>query len=78
MPFSEKLVNAECRLEALGKLYGSQLVWRITDYAQKLDDARKAKTTTIYSPEFYAHRNGHKMIASACLNGDGKGQYMPF
>ena len=62
------------QVEALEKLYGSQLIWKIDNYAEKLYEAKAGKKPTIYSPPFLTSRHGYKMALSACLYGDGKGK----
>ena len=47
-------------------------------YAEKMEAAVKGRKTTIYSPPFYTSRHGYKMIASTCLNGDGKCKYTQY
>ena len=70
---AERLVSVESKVESLEKLYGSQLVWKIEDYADKLSDAKANRKSTIYSPPFLTSRHGYKMALSASLYGDGKG-----
>ena len=64
----------EQRIEDLERITNSQLVWRIDDYRRKLKAAKSGEMDTIFSPEFYTSRNGYRLMASACLNGDGKGK----
>ena len=64
----------EQRIADLEKITKSQLIWRIEDYQRKLKAAKSGEVDTIFSPEFYASRNGYRLMASACLNGDGKGK----
>lgn len=66
-------LNNAFQVESLEKLYGSQLIWKIDNYAEKMVDAKSGKKTTIYSPAFLTSRHGYKMALSACLFGDGKG-----
>ena len=61
------------QVEALEKLYGSQLIWKIDNYEEKLQEGKTGKKTTIYSPPFLTSRHGYKLALSACLYGDGKG-----
>ena len=60
------------QVENLEKMYGAQLIWKIDSYAEKLQDAKSGKKTTIYSPPFLTSRHGYKMALSLCLYGDGK------
>ena len=64
----------EQRIADLEKITNSQLIWRIDDYQRKLKNAKSGEAETIFSPEFYTNRNGYRLMASACLNGDGKGK----
>ena len=64
----------EQRIEDLERVTNSQLIWRIDDYQRKLRSAKSGEVDTIFSPEFYTSRNGYRLMASACLNGDGKGK----
>ena len=60
------------KVENLEKLYGSQLIWKIDNYKEKLSEAKSGKKTTIYSPPFLTSRHGYKMAVSLCPYGDGK------
>lgn len=64
----------EQRIEDLERITNSQLIWRIDDYQRKFKSAKSGEVDTIFSPEFYTSRNGYRLMASACLNGDGKGK----
>lgn len=64
----------EQRIEDLERITNCQLVWRIDDYQRKFKAAKSGEMDTIFSPEFYTSRNGYRLMASACLNGDGKGK----
>ncbi|KAL9981772.1 hypothetical protein ACROYT_G010519 [Oculina patagonica] len=64
----------EQRIEDLERITNSQLIWRIDDYQRKFKSAKCGEMDTIFSPEFYTSRNGYRLMASACLNGDGKGK----
>ena len=54
--------------------YDGQLVWKITDYARRRNDAVAGQQLSLYSPCFYTSRYGYKMCARLYLNGDGKGR----
>ena len=58
--------------------YDGQLLWRISDYARKRNDAVTGQQVSFYSPCFYTSRYGYKMCARIYLNGDemGKGTHM--
>ena len=50
------------------------LIWKIDDYRQRKEDAKKGKTVSIYSQPFFSENYGYKMCARVFLNGDGKGK----
>ena len=54
--------------------YDGQLLWKISDYARKRNDAVTGQQVSFYSPCFYTSRYGYKMCARLYLNGDGEGQ----
>ena len=54
--------------------YDGQLLWRISDYARKRNDAVTGQQVSFYSPCFFTSRNGYKMCARIYLNGDGMGR----
>ena len=62
------------KVRDLEKLYGSQLVWKIDKYAERMQEAKQGKKVTIFSPPFLTSRHGYKLSVSVCLNGDGKGK----
>ena len=64
----------EQRIADLEKITNSQLIWRIEDYHRKFRAAKSGEIDTIFSPAFYTSRNGYRLMASVCLNGDGKGK----
>lgn len=61
------------KTDALEKLFGAQLLWKIDNYQQRFNEAKAGSRTTIFSPPFVTGRHGYKMCVSACLYGDGKG-----
>ena len=54
--------------------YDGQLLWRISDYARKRNDAVTGQQVSFYSPCFFTSRYGYKMCARIYLNGDGMGK----
>jgi len=50
------------------------LIWKITDFARRRNEAITGQHVSTYSPCFYTSRNGYKMCARLYLNGDGKGK----
>ncbi|CAF1299236.1 unnamed protein product, partial [Rotaria sordida] len=51
--------------------YDGSLVWKITNFREKMIDAQSERQTSIYSPPFYSSPNGYKMRARLYFNGDG-------
>ena len=54
--------------------YDGQLLWKISDYARKRNDAVTGQQVSFYSPCFFTSRYGYKMCARLYLNGDGIGR----
>jgi len=50
------------------------LVWKISNFAKRRQDAISGSQTSFYSPCFYTSRYGYKMCARIYLNGDGIGK----
>ncbi|KAG8518663.1 LOW QUALITY PROTEIN: TNF receptor-associated factor 2, partial [Galemys pyrenaicus] len=50
------------------------LVWKISDFARKRQEAVAGRTPAIFSPAFYTSRYGYKMCLRVYLNGDGTGR----
>ena len=50
------------------------LIWKITDFARRRNEAITGQRVSTYSPCFYTSRRGYKMCARVYLNGDGKGK----
>jgi len=53
--------------------YEGRLLWKISDYARRRNDAVTGQPVCFYSPCFYTSRYGYKMRARIYLNGDGMG-----
>ena len=54
--------------------YDGQLLWKISDYARRRNDAVTGQQVSFYSPCFYTSRYGYKMCSRIYLNGDGMGR----
>ncbi|KAJ7372383.1 hypothetical protein OS493_019833 [Desmophyllum pertusum] len=54
--------------------YDGQVLWKISDYARRRNDAVTGQQVSFYSPCFYTSRYGYKMCARLYLNGDGMGR----
>ena len=50
------------------------LLWKISDFARKSQDALSGRQVSLYSPPFYASSYGYKMCVRLYLNGDGMGK----
>ncbi|XP_073943636.1 TNF receptor associated factor 4 isoform X1 [Choristoneura fumiferana] len=50
------------------------LVWRITDWAAKMAEAKCKDGVELISPAFYTSQYGYKLQASLFLNGNGAGE----
>ena len=54
--------------------YDGQILWKVSDYARRRNDAVTGQQVSFYSPCFYTSRYGYKMCARIYLNGDGMGR----
>ena len=54
--------------------YDGQLLWKITEFARRRNEAVSGQQVSFYSPCFYTSRYGYKMCARIYLNGDGMGR----
>ena len=54
--------------------YDGQLLWKISDYARRKNDAVTGQQVSFYSPCFFTSRHGYKMCVRLYLNGDGIGR----
>ena len=50
------------------------LIWKITDFARRRNEAITGQHVSTYSPCFYTSHHGYKMCVRLYLNGDGKGK----
>ncbi|CAM2104210.1 unnamed protein product [Caretta caretta] len=50
------------------------LIWKITDYARKLQESKVRSNYEFFSPPFYTHRYGYKLQVSVFPNGNGSGE----
>lgn len=66
-------------LDLRSQFADGELVWRISQFSQKLKDARNLRSPELLvSDPFYTHKNGYKMCAGLWINGfgSGKGKYI--
>ena len=54
--------------------YNSVLLWKISDFARKKQEAVTGRQVSLYSPCFYSSSYGYKMCVRLYLNGDGMGR----
>lgn len=54
--------------------YDGVLIWKITDFNRRRNEAITGRQVSIYSPCFYTSRHGYKMCVRIYLNGDGTGK----
>ncbi|XP_053396038.1 TNF receptor-associated factor 3-like [Mercenaria mercenaria] len=54
--------------------YDGTLMWKLSDYTRRKQDAVQERTLSLYCQPFYTHRYGYKMCAQVYLNGDGMGK----
>ena len=66
----------ERKVDALEKLYGCQLVWKIENWTERMREAKLGRKAAIFSPPFLTSRHGYKMAMALSPYGDGKGTVM--
>ena len=54
--------------------YDGTLIWKITDYHRRKQEAVAGTNVSLYSQPFYSSRFGYKMCLRVYLNGDGIGR----
>ena len=54
--------------------YDGQLLWKITQFSRRRNEAVSGQQVSFYSPCFYTSRYGYKMCALIYLNGDDMGR----
>ena len=54
--------------------HDGSLVWRLSEWKRKFDDARAGRTPSLYSPPFFTSRSGYKMCLRLYPFGDGTGR----
>ena len=72
---SVRLAEMDLRIQCLeSAIYDGLLIWKISEYKKRKDDAVSGKIASIYSQPFYSDHFGYKMRAQVYLNGDGLGK----
>lgn len=70
-----RLSELDIRFQILETLnYEGVLIWKITNYRRRKQDAVSGTAVSIYSSPFFTSRYGYKMCSRAYLNGDGMGK----
>lgn len=54
--------------------YTGTLLWKVTDWAAKMAEAKTKEGLELVSPPFYTSQYGYKLQASMFLNGNGPGE----
>ena len=54
--------------------FDGQLLWKITEFSRRKNEAVSGQKVSFYSPCFFTSRYGYKMCARIYLNGDGAGR----
>ncbi|XP_058019919.1 TNF receptor-associated factor 4 [Ahaetulla prasina] len=70
----QELVELRREVEELAVGSDGVLIWKIADYARKLQEARLRSNYESFSPPFYTHRYGYRLQVSVFLNGNGSGE----
>ncbi|XP_072016630.1 TNF receptor-associated factor 2-like isoform X1 [Amphiura filiformis] len=69
------LAEQELRIQTLeSSAFNGILIWKITEYTRRRNEALSGKTTSFYSHPFFTSYHGYKMRARIYLNGDGMGK----
>ena len=70
-----RLVELELRVRLMETAsFNGRLIWRLTNYARRKQDAVSGRTLSLYSQPFYTSHFGYKMCARVYLNGAGMGK----
>ncbi|XP_071480256.1 TNF receptor-associated factor 4-like [Diadema antillarum] len=64
----------EDQLETLSLNTDGQLLWRVTNYAERFTRAKSEEEVEIVSPPFFTGRYGYKLQVSIFPNGNGSGE----
>ncbi|KAG8504412.1 TNF receptor-associated factor 5 [Galemys pyrenaicus] len=66
--------NEERFRQLEGACHSGKLVWKVTGYRAKKQEAVDGHTVSVFSQPFYTSRCGYRLCARAYLNGDGAGK----
>lgn len=74
-----KLGELDLRFQILETInYNGVLLWKISNYYRRKQDAVAGTALSLYSSPFFTSRYGYKMCCRAYLNGDGMGKNTHF
>ncbi|KYQ49623.1 TNF receptor-associated factor 4 [Trachymyrmex zeteki] len=69
-----QITSLKSAISKLSLNYTGTLIWKITDYAVKMSEAKAKEGMELVSPPFYTSQYGYKLQASIFLNGNGTGE----
>ncbi|XP_029664278.1 TNF receptor-associated factor 4 isoform X1 [Formica exsecta] len=69
-----QITSLKSAISKLSLNYTGTLIWKITDYATKMSEAKAKEGMELVSPPFYTSQYGYKLQASIFLNGNGTGE----
>ncbi|CAN9510880.1 TNF receptor-associated factor 4a isoform X1 [Stegastes partitus] len=70
----QEILELRREMEELSVSHDGVLIWKLSDYSRKLQEAKLRSNHEFFSPPFYTHRYGYKLQVSAFLNGNGSGE----
>ncbi|XP_046891954.1 TNF receptor-associated factor 4a [Hypomesus transpacificus] len=70
----QEILEMRREMEELSVSHDGVLIWKLSDYSRKLQEAKLRNNHEFFSPPFYTHRYGYKLQVSAFLNGNGSGE----
>uniref|UniRef100_A0A8C7Q727 TNF receptor-associated factor n=1 Tax=Oncorhynchus mykiss TaxID=8022 RepID=A0A8C7Q727_ONCMY len=70
----QEILELRREMEELSVSNDGVLIWKLSDYSRKLQEAKLRNNHEFFSPPFYTHRYGYKLQVSAFLNGNGSGE----
>ncbi|KAG8450817.1 hypothetical protein GDO86_003184 [Hymenochirus boettgeri] len=70
----QEILELKKQVEELSVSSEGVLIWKISDYSRKVQEAKVRGNYESFSPAFYTHKYGYKLQVSAFLNGNGSGE----
>jgi TNF receptor-associated factor 4 len=71
---SQQIVSLKNAVAKLSTNYTGTLLWKITDWSSKMQEARTKEGLELVSTPFYTSQYGYKLQASMFINGNGPGE----